>query len=101
MCDCERIYDAFDYESILVSSTAIGLTAAKRNPTDEAAAERVFCTVETESIRYRIDGPNPLATEGHLVTSGQKIELLGSNALRNFKAIAVAGDATLKVTFAR
>lgn len=87
------VFDVDDYESITVSNTAIGVTAAKI-PNHNYA----FVTVETDQIRFRVDGTDPTASEGHLFEAGDTFELMGGRAIINFKAIRVTTDATLRVS---
>ena len=83
----------FGYESITVSTTAVGITDSVRSGRD-----RALITVETDEVRFRSDGPAPTASEGHLVSAGDSIILESAQELVNFKAIRVTTDATLKVT---
>ena len=86
---------AHDFESITVAGTAIGFTAAKA-----ARANRVLVTVETGEIRFRYDGTDPTATEGHRSKSGDVWEILGTQNIKNFKAIrSNTTSSALKVTF--
>lgn len=83
----------FGYESIAVSTAAVGITDSVRSGRD-----RALITVETDQIRFRSDGTAPTASEGHLVDAGSSIILESAEELVNFKAIRVTTDATLKVT---
>ena len=81
-----------------VSDTAIGLTAAKA-----AVAKAVFITIETDAIRYRVDGTDPTATEGHSVAAAQNLYFAAPNVggliLTQLKMIRVTTDATARVTY--
>jgi len=94
-----RAFLAFDYESVTVSSTAVGLTASKFNA--YAAYEvKAFMTLEGAQIRWRIDGTNPTSTEGHLLEAGQNLTIEGYKNLSQFKAIRTGtSDGVLKVTY--
>lgn len=83
----------FGYESLTVSSTAVGIDDSVRDGRD-----RALITVEADQIRFRTDGPAPTSSEGHLVDAGSSIILESAEELVNFKAIRVTTDATLKVT---
>ncbi|MBT5773365.1 MAG: hypothetical protein HOH95_03210 [Dehalococcoidia bacterium] len=83
----------FGYESLTVSTSAVGITDSVRSGRD-----RALITVETDQIRFRSDGPAPTTSEGHLVDAGASIILESAEELVNFKAIRVTADATLKVT---
>lgn len=84
-----------DYESITVSSTAIGITGALITA---IKANRAIITVETDQVRWRIDGTDPTSSEGHLLSAGDVLTLISTHDLNAFRAIRVTGDATLKVT---
>ena len=82
-------YDAYDKETITVSSTAVGFTSSKITNCKVAC-----CTLDPDggAIRFWIDGSTPTSTEGHYVAPGQNITIVGANNIRNFKAIKVGGD---------
>lgn len=91
--------DAFAYESVTVTGTAGGLTASTffipQHP-----ATRALLTLETGEIRFRYDGTAPTASEGHLLEAGQQLELLGTAAIANFKAIRTTSTSgVLKVSY--
>jgi hypothetical protein len=94
-----RAYQAFDYESITVSTTAVGLTASKFN--SYAAYEiKAYMTLETAQIRWRLDGTNPTSSEGHLLEVGTNLTVEGYKNLSQFKAIRTGTtDGVLKVTY--
>ena len=64
-------------------------------------AGAVFITVELNNIRYRIDGGNPDANDGHPVVAGQNIWLTDARSILNFRMIAVGGGARVIVTYYR
>lgn len=79
-----------DFESITVSTTALGLTAA--NLAKGVAAE---ITVENGSIRFRTDGTAPTASVGHLLNDGDVLYLDNPSdlsALRMIRDAATDGD---------
>lgn len=89
---------AGNYESITVSTTAIGVTGSLMSK-GANAAEVAFITLETANIRFRIDGTAPTTTEGHQLKAGQNLQLSSASDIRNFLAIRDdATDATLRVT---
>ncbi len=90
----------FAHESIAVSSTAIGLTAATYGPSAGHACV-AFITSESDSMRWRIDGTDPTDAVGMLLTAGSNLNLTNHKQISAFKAIRVTGDATLKVTYSR
>jgi len=96
-------YDIRDFETITVSSTAIGFTATKIKPTTGdfkgMTAVEAFFTVETAQIRFRCDGTDPTSSVGHLLSSGDSVTIRGKNNVNNFKAIRVSSDATIQVSY--
>ena len=44
-------------------------------------------SVETASIRFRIDGQDPTATIGHLLVVGEWVELESNDEIKKFRAI--------------
>lgn len=84
------------YESITVADTAIGLTTTKI--TDYTTL--VICTLETAQIRFRVDGTNPISTEGHILDVGKTLELPVIDDIKKFKAIRTgASSGVLKCTY--
>jgi len=85
----------FDYESITVSNTAIGLTSATY-----LDATRAEMTLETAQIRFRVDGTDPTSSEGHPVYVGDLIILNSAAQIAAFKAIRTGSTSgVLKVTY--
>lgn len=97
----QRIYEFVDKEIITVGIAAVGFTAAKLNPANQGRTEKVFVSVETDSIRWWADGSTPTSSEGHLFTAGQSFEISGAETLKNFQAIRVTNDAKLMASFMR
>ena len=92
------------YESITVSTTAIGFTLAEIKPNTgifkDMECHEVFCTLETASIRYCVDGTTATTDVGHLVSAGQTITIRNKESIKNFSAYRDATtDGVLKVTF--
>ena len=83
------------FETLTVSSTALPLT--------EALAENasfVTVTVESQAVRFRLDGVAPTATVGHVLTAGDSLELVGFWEIDQFRVIRRdASDATLSVSY--
>lgn len=83
------------FETITVSTTAIGLTTVTRDDANHA-----LLTSEGADFRYRVDGTDPTASVGHLVLAGAVLVLEGRGELQNFKAIRDAAvDITLSVSY--
>lgn len=93
------------YESVAVSTTAVGLSATKYGPIAHAtlpvssAANLALITVEGDQIRWTIDGTTPTTTVGHRANVDGVINLEGFDAIRLFRAIRVTTDASIKVTY--
>jgi hypothetical protein len=86
---------ALGYESVAVSTTAIGLTASTYGSADVA-----IITVEDANVRFRTDGTAPTTSEGHIAYVGDVITLRSQGDIANFSAIRDdAVDAALKVSF--
>lgn len=84
-----------DFESITVSSVVIALTAAKYG---KSGVNSILVTVETASVRFRVDGGDPSSAVGHLIDTGGK--LLFSGDLSKVKFIrAAASDALIQVSY--
>jgi hypothetical protein len=94
---------AGDFESITVSTTAIGPTAAKLKINQTGGmfkrAVKVFLTTETNSIRLRWDGTDPTASVGHLLTAGSSITVEGEQNVANLKMIRSVADGTVMLTY--
>lgn len=94
--------EAMAFESITVSSAAVGFTTATYgNPSSGAAAKAALVTLETNGVRWRADGTDPTASVGHLMGVGDAIEVYGSLDLASIRFIATGGDATARVTYYR
>lgn len=86
---------AFDYESITVTNSSIGLTSATY-----LDAIRAEITVERDVVRVRTDGTAPTATEGHVLYPGDIVTLEGKAEISGFRAYrANVVDARLKATY--
>jgi hypothetical protein len=89
----------FAYEKLTVTTGAV----KRLNSTYREAAGAIFLTVETNSVRYKIDGGNPSSTDGHLISSGafQNLYLHDIFAIKNLRLIALDGNSTAHVTYYR
>jgi hypothetical protein len=99
--DVNSQYVAYAYETISVSSSAIGFTANLRSPAGQQSARAVQCTLETVTIRYRFDSGNPTTSDGHLVAINTTFTLYGQDNIRNWRGISTAGAAPLRCTYMR
>ncbi|NLE57154.1 MAG: hypothetical protein GX616_02250 [Planctomycetes bacterium] len=83
-----------EVETVTVSSTAVGLTAAKY-----AGAVVALVTVETAPIRVWCNGTAPTSSAGTLMNAGDQRLLQSPEEIAGFKAIAVSADATIQVEY--
>lgn len=94
--------DPFAFETITVSTTAIGFTAATYAPTGEQQADMAISSFEGDDVRYREDGTDPTTTSGHKVTNGSFLTTCGRPAIGQIKFIRDnATDVTLYVSYYR
>jgi len=95
-------YISGGYEALAVD-TAVGFTSTKILPTSGdfqgQPCQEVFCTLETDQIRFTLDGTTPTSLIGHLLEVGQNPTLKNPSDIKNFKAIKVTSAASLKCTF--
>ena len=83
------------FETLTVSTTALPLTEAMSE-----VAQVAFITIESQAVRYRIDGQDPTASVGHVIEAGGTLELEGPWELDKFRVIRRdASDATARVTY--
>lgn len=85
------------YSSLTVSSTAVQLPAALRG----SKIDFVSITVETDQVRFRIDGSAPTSSEGHLLEAGDILELHDAAEISSAQFIRVTNDATLRISGGR
>lgn len=98
----EEATSPFAYEAITVAGTAVGFTAAVMSPGGGPGAVRAFVTSETAEMRYRTDGTDPTATEGHLLTPNDRLVFEGAATLAQFRAIRTGGTSgVLRITYER
>jgi hypothetical protein len=79
-----QAFNPIGFENLTIDATSSGksLTAATY-----AGANRAYITIETASIRFRVDGTAPTASVGHLVEAKGIIELHSIAEIEKFKAI--------------
>jgi len=75
----------YDYESITIADTAIGLTDAKIETARRPIS--VLITFETGQIRWRADGTDPTSSEGHLQNAMSSIVIEGYHNLKKIRFI--------------
>ena len=81
--------------------TVTTLAASQLSSSYVDTAGAVFITVETNNIRYRIDGGTPSFNFGHLVnvSAFQNIWLNDPASIKAFRVIAIGGNAILHITY--
>ena len=93
--------DAINFESIIVGAVAAGFTAAIIGVA--TLPLQAYLSVEdagAAGMRYRVDGTDPTAAEGHLLYDGDDLTVAGRADLERFRAIrAGAGNVTIRVTY--
>lgn len=97
--DCE----AYDFETLTItSSTAVGLTAAKYATASGADFEKAaLVSLETASVRFRLDGTSPTPTVGHLVVFGDSFKVTSRADMGRLKLIGATATGTAQVTYFR
>ena len=91
------------YEAIAISNVAKGFTTTCIKPTSGdfsgKVCQEVLCTLETDQIRFTLDGTTPTSAIGHLLEAGQNLTIKNPADIANFQCIRVTTDASLKVTY--
>jgi len=87
--------DINGYESISVGDTAVGITSALIVPANGHKNGAAWFTIEGGPIRFRIDGTDPTASEGHLVDPGETVDIDGYDNLLRFRIIRTSASATV------
>ena len=84
------------------TSTGIGLGSTVTDPTNVGQASRCFVgPVETNSIRYWLDGTVPTSTVGHLIPTAGSFTLSGRGEVLQFRMIGASGTASVPVSCSR
>lgn len=96
--------DAYTRETIAVSTTAKNLTATKLRTQigssyQNTGAVAALLTVETNSIRYTLDGTTATASVGHVLAAGDTLLVTGMGNLSRLSMIRVSADASVEVTY--
>lgn len=92
-------YKCFDFETITVADTAIGITASILAVTPKP--KMAIFTAETAQMRYRMDGTDPTATVGHILNANASLVLEGTLQLNNTKFIRTGSSGKLQVSILR
>lgn len=87
-------YSPTGFQKLTVGDTVVGFTI----PTTVQCRAVIF-SVETDQIRFKVDGNDPTTTDGLLLNSGDVVELTNVDMITNFKAHRVTTDATIQIHY--
>ena len=95
---------AGDFESVTVSTTAIGCTSTKIDISQTGGfhkrAVKILCTVEDASIRIRYDGTDPTASVGHLFSASDFFIIQGEQNISRLRMIRSGGtNGVVRITY--
>jgi len=94
-----------NFELLTVSTTSAYFSRSKISPTSGPyagmTAKAVLVSLEGGDIRFRVDGTGPpTTTHGHIMTSGDALMVLETQAIDQFRAIRLGDtNGTLQVTY--
>lgn len=88
-------YSSIGFQKLTVPVGAVGFTL----PTQPPIIRSVILSVETNSIRFRVDGTDPDATTGIKLNDGDLLELDNTEMIKNFKAIRITNDAIIQIHY--
>lgn len=92
--------NAYSFEVVTVSSTAIGVTLTQVKPSGAPRCEGVLLTVISQPVRFCIDGSTPTALSGHVLNDGEQMMLYGYHNIINLKMIRLSSsDASVAITY--
>lgn len=95
----------FADQTLTVSSTALPLTATVYAPDGQKPADMAVCNVETDSIRFRVNGLNPTAAVGQIVlataAAPASFTACGEASIRRIRLIRVTADSSVTCTYYR
>lgn len=86
------------FETITVSTAAIGFTSATISTATKSASVAVGY-VATNAIRYRDDGVDPTAAIGTPIAASTPFQVCGVLAIRQFRMIRQSADASVSVSY--
>jgi hypothetical protein len=85
--------EVFRFGTFTADGTARALShAAGVSDDDLAVADEVHLSVETASIRFRMDGTDPTAEVGELVEAGGQLTVAGRENVQKLRIIAAGGS---------
>jgi hypothetical protein len=93
-----------EYEVVTVGAAVTALSANKIQPLTgpyaRMSARAAMVSSENGDLRFRIDGGQPSASDGHYLVSGDTLVLSGTQALQQFRAIRARDtNGSLRVTY--
>ncbi len=95
----------YDFESLTVSTTAVGLSSSKYDLTNadpNLRTRKVQCAVETAAVRYRLDGTAPTSSVGEILYANDRLILTQPKEISQVRFIRKdSSDATLRCTYWR
>lgn len=87
-------YSPLGFQKLIVDSV-VGFTL----PIEPPIVRAVQFSVETDQIRFRLDGVNPDASTGVLMEKGDSLQLTNRELIMNFRAIKVTAAATIQIHY--
>jgi|SRR5581483_7457631 len=93
---------AFGYETLTVSTTALGPTSSVYAPSGQTPASVALIAVSAQGVNLRYDGGDPTATIGIPLAAGATFLVLGVANVAQIRLIRNGGaDATVHLTYER
>ncbi len=96
-------FQGYDNEKLTVTtSVVVQFTQAKLNPRGSRRTDRVFCSVETNGIRYWYNegvAGSPTSSTGISVSAGKSFEIMGYENINSFGMISRSGTAIVNVQY--
>lgn len=99
-CGTSAFLTPFAFETISVSTTAVGFTAGTYT-FGGITADMAIATLETDAVRYRDDGVDPTGAVGHVFAANTAVTVCGPQSIKNVRFIRVTGDASMSVSYYR
>lgn len=81
----------FGYE-VIAPSSATKLTIPN-------GAYSCYLTVETQNIRWTVDGTTPTNAVGNLLAAGSGLEFIGFDVMRGLQIIETTASSSVKVSY--
>ena len=97
-------YSVFAHESLTVSTASIGVTQSTAFPGGPGNADAYYAlfSIESNPVRFWLDGTAPTSSLGHLLAAGSVLEVHGNVNIQNLRFIRQGGaDATVMASYGR